>query len=345
VSLTGTGVNPITAAPTSHDCGAVAVGTTSPSMATVITNTSADPFGPLNIFGGAPSPPFNASQNCQGATLAPGGTCNVSYTFSPSAPGVVNDTSTFTVSATGDQAAGEDFTVALTGCGVVTGNECAVATTTTLASSANPSVFGQAVTFTATVNAVSVPTGSVTFVDTTTATTFGTVTLDATGQATFTTSTLALGSHTIQATYTPNSPSFTGSSDSRTQVVNPVPTTIALSSSPNPSTFGQAVTLTADVSAVSPSSGSPTGSVTVADLTTGQTLGTAPVHSQATLTISGLAVGTHVLGVTFTPDTASFASSSADITQTVLAFAAPSPLGPETAPRAVPIVAGARFTG
>jgi hypothetical protein len=75
------------------------------------------------------------------------------------------------------------------------------ATTTTLAPSLNPSLFGQSVTFTATVTGNGgTPTGSVTFTDTTTTQTLGTITLTG-GQASVTTSTLTAGSHVIQANY------------------------------------------------------------------------------------------------------------------------------------------------
>jgi Big-like domain-containing protein len=78
-------------------------------------------------------------------------------------------------------------------------NPTAVATTTTLASSLNPSTFGQPVTFTATVKATSgTPTGTVTFKDGTT--TIGTGALSA-GKATFKTSKLAKGIHSITAMY------------------------------------------------------------------------------------------------------------------------------------------------
>ncbi|MGD8927561.1 MAG: choice-of-anchor D domain-containing protein, partial [Lysobacterales bacterium] len=118
VSLAGVGVNPITAAPLSHDFGNVNVGNTSAQMATVITNTSSDSFGPLTIFGGTPlTGEFGAAQNCQGATLSPGGSCSVFYNFSPTAPGPFSGMSDFTISATADQADGEDFSVTLEGCG------------------------------------------------------------------------------------------------------------------------------------------------------------------------------------------------------------------------------------
>src|SRR5207247_1549549 len=68
-------------------------------------------------------------------------------------------------------------------------------TTTTVASSANPSTFGQSVTFTATVAAVlpaaGTPTGTVTFLDG--ASSIGTGTLSGGGVATFTTTSLAVG--------------------------------------------------------------------------------------------------------------------------------------------------------
>jgi len=77
-----------------------------------------------------------------------------------------------------------------------------VATTTTLASSANPAVSGSSVTFTAYVDAASgstSPTGSVTFtVDGSTA---STVALSTTGEATYATSSLAAGTHTITASF------------------------------------------------------------------------------------------------------------------------------------------------
>src|SRR5207249_9062355 len=75
-------------------------------------------------------------------------------------------------------------------------------TTTTLVSSANPSVSGQSVTFTATVNPVApgagTRTGTVTFtLDSATTN----VTVNASGQAALTTASLSVGSHTISAAY------------------------------------------------------------------------------------------------------------------------------------------------
>src|SRR6266404_3675103 len=91
-------------------------------------------------------------------------------------------------------------------------------TATALASSQNPSNFGQSVTFTASVTPQFSGTvkGSVTFYDGTTA--LKTEALSG-GVAKFTTSTLTSGSHSITATYN-GSTSFDGSSASLTQTVN-----------------------------------------------------------------------------------------------------------------------------
>jgi Bacterial Ig-like domain (group 3) len=81
-------------------------------------------------------------------------------------------------------------------------NTSLTATMTTLTSSANPSQFGQAVTFTATVTAQQgkgTPTGTVSFYDGTT--NMGNANLNSSGVATLTTSTLSVGTHSMTATY------------------------------------------------------------------------------------------------------------------------------------------------
>src|SRR5581483_2919589 len=138
------------------------------------------------------------------------------------------------------------------------------ATTTALTSAPNPSVFGQAVLFTATVTAVApatgTPTGTVSFMEG--ATTLGMGALDGNGQATFTTSALAVGPHTITAVYSSDETFATSTSPAITQTVNPASTTTALMSAPNPSEFGQPVLFTATVTPVAPGAGFPTGTVT-----------------------------------------------------------------------------------
>ncbi|MDD5288771.1 MAG: Ig-like domain repeat protein [Dehalococcoidales bacterium] len=96
------------------------------------------------------------------------------------------------------------------------------ATTIAIASSANPSTFGQSVTFTATVSVVppatGIPTGAVTFKDGTT--TLGTGTVNGSSQATYTTSALSVGSHPISAVYGGDANYAASTSSVLTQIVN-----------------------------------------------------------------------------------------------------------------------------
>jgi hypothetical protein len=183
-------------------------------------------------------------------------------------------------------------------------------TTTALTSSLNPSTFGQPVTFTATVSSSSGPTGTVQFFDG--ATSLGTAPLSG-GVASLTTSALTAGTHSITATYGGNT-NFAGSTSSAvTQTVNPASTATALTSSLDPSVFGQPVTFTATVT---PSG--PTGSVQFSD----------GVNSLATVTVSGgtasfttstLAVGTHFITATYSGDANFTGSTSSSLTQAVSA--------------------------
>jgi len=112
-------------------------------------------------------------------------------------------------------------------------------TVTSLVSSLNPSNYGEAVTFTATVTAASgVPTGTVTFFENVPVgsqknaqtagadSTSNVVTLDSSGTATFTTSALSAGLHSMVAVYSGDA-SYNGStSNTIGQVVNQVPAVI-----------------------------------------------------------------------------------------------------------------------
>src|SRR5439155_7884336 len=98
----------------------------------------------------------------------------------------------------------------------------AASTTTTLTSSANPSLTGQSVTFTATVAAVApgsgIASGSITFKDGSTV--LGTATLNASGQATFSTSALSVATHSISAVYGGDGNFAASTSPTLTQTVN-----------------------------------------------------------------------------------------------------------------------------
>jgi hypothetical protein len=184
---------------------------------------------------------------------------------------------------------------------------------TTLDTSGSPSFVGQSVTFTATVTSThgTIPDGElVTFYDGTTP--LGSVAL-AGGTAAYTTSSLSAKKHIIKATYAGDA-TFKPSTGSVTQVVNKYPTTTALSSSPNPSAYRQAVTFTATVTPTGPSL--PTGKVLFKDGTLG--IGSATLSGGvATLTKSRLAVGTHPITALYLGDSVSDKSTSSVFNQVV----------------------------
>jgi hypothetical protein len=260
--------------------------------------------------------------------LAPFLSCVVAVSFTPTSGGSLAGTLTLTDNAL--NAANATQAVSLSG--PATG---AVATTTTLGSSLNPSVSGQSVTITATVTAASgntTPTGTVQFkVDGSAA--GSAVTLNG-GIATYTSSTMAVGTHSITAVFTPASNAAFNASTAAalSQVVNapPVATTTTLGSSLNPSAVGQSVTITATVS---PASGSVTPAGTVQFSVDGSAAGPAVTLSGGTATYvtSTLAVGTHSITAAFTPaSSAAFnASTATALSQTVttvpqtIAFTAP----------------------
>jgi hypothetical protein len=191
------------------------------------------------------------------------------------------------------------------------------ATTTTLASSANPSVFGQPVTFTATVASTPAASGgTVTFKDGTTS--IGSAPLTA-GSAAVTVSNLAVGGHNVTATYS-GATGFTGSTSAvLNQRVNRGDTTTTVTSSLNPSIVGDSVTFTATIAVVAPAAGTPTGSVAFSDETWARSLGTvALTGNTATLTTSTLARGSHRILAIYSGD-ANFLSSRNAVTQKVLA--------------------------
>jgi hypothetical protein len=190
------------------------------------------------------------------------------------------------------------------------------ATATTLASSANPSVAGQQVTYTATVNPAP-DGGKVAFTEGgATISGCGTVQVSSTGTATCQVTYTSTGSHSITATYGGDN-NFTSSSGSVTQTVDQAATTTAVASSASTSTVGQPVTFTATVGANSPGAGTPTGTVTFADGST--TLGTGTLNSSGTaaITTSALVVGSHTITAAYSGDGNFTGSTSTALTQQV----------------------------
>ncbi|MGO8794836.1 MAG: choice-of-anchor tandem repeat GloVer-containing protein [Candidatus Sulfotelmatobacter sp.] len=181
----------------------------------------------------------------------------------------------------------------------------------TLTSALNPSFVDQSVTFTAVVSGSgATPTGSVTFEEGTTA--LGTATL-AKGKATlkhkFTTS----GTFSIVANYSGDSNYNAASSTPVSQVVNVYTTTTALTSSLNPSTYGEVVDLTATVTSSGPTA---TGKVTFNNGSI--SLGSKTLSGgAATLKISTLNAGTSTITATYAGDAAHSGSTSKSLNQVV----------------------------
>ena len=190
------------------------------------------------------------------------------------------------------------------------------ASNTVLASSPNPTSFGQAVSFIATVSAVpsgaGTPTGMVTFQDG--ATVIGQVPLNSSGVASITKSNLSPGSHSIVATYASDT-QFAASSGNVAHVVqNGTATTV--NSSLNPSTAGQSVMFTATVAPTNAAPGTPTGSVTLKDGPT--VLASVPLDAtgHASFSTSALSVGSHTITADFI-GTNGWLNSSGTVTQVV----------------------------
>jgi hypothetical protein len=183
-------------------------------------------------------------------------------------------------------------------------------TTTALVSSINPSVSGKSVSFTVTVSSsAGTPTGKVQFIKGTTVL----VTLRlASGSAEYTTSKLPPGANIITAVYEGDSNDSGSTSAPLIQVVLAATTTTS-TSSPNPSTYGRAVTFTATVTS---SIGAPHDEETVTFKQGATVLGTGTLSGgTATSSTSTLGVGTKVIKLVYGGD-ASFASStSAPVSQ------------------------------
>jgi Bacterial Ig-like domain (group 3)/FG-GAP-like repeat len=132
--------------------------------------------------------------------------------------------------------------------------------------------------------------------------------------ATFTTSSLTAGVHGPVAVFHGNS--IYAPSQSAGPVLNILPsqsTTIQLTATPNPATFGQAVTLRATLTG---SYGTPVGSVTFID--SGQNLATVTlVNGIASFTTSTLAVGSHTIQVSFPGNYEGQSQTSAPTTLTI----------------------------
>jgi len=201
------------------------------------------------------------------------------------------------------------------------GNEISVfvnqgANTLSLTSSPNPSNVGQSVTLTATVhpmfqNAIS---GSVIFADG--ANSLGSSPVDASGVSTLATSFNAAGAHSLLAVYSGNSTLVGGSSARISQQVKTASASVALTSSGNPTVFGQGVSFTITVTGAG-SGAAPTGSVNLLDGASIISVGLVDGSGKLVISTSSLSIGTHTLTAQYSGDSTYGPATSPAITQTV----------------------------
>jgi hypothetical protein len=213
------------------------------------------------------------------------------------------------------------------------------ATQTAVSSSANPATAGEQVTFTAVVTAPGyqgTPAGTVTFsIDGQPQPPVQLSLIGGLDEAVFATSTLSAGSHTVTASYSGDAhvgPSSGSLASQQVTAPGLKSTTTRLTSSPNPSTAGQAVTITAIVSP-SGTAGKPTGSVTFTIDGISQPRALLRVvngREEANLSVASLAKGTHTITAAYSGDS-SFAPSAVTsaLVQTVGAVTPPGADGPK----------------
>lgn len=186
-------------------------------------------------------------------------------------------------------------------------------TTMSMNSSRNPSNWGQETSFvvnvTANAPATATPDGMVQFkID---KIIVANIPLDANGQAIFSTSDIPAGNHEIVAIYKGNS-NFSGSWANGVQQINKTNTSIQVTSSLNPITYGQGVAFTATVTS---ENGKPSGMVQFA--IDGRNYDSpVPIDSsgRATVSIPRLSGGYHHIRVEYLGDT-NFSSSTSVLTQ------------------------------
>jgi hypothetical protein len=205
IGIYGDGMNSTASSTPALKFGSQLVGTSSAPKTVSIKNTGMVEMIVSNVV---ITGDFVISKNLCKSGIRPGTHCNVWVQFQPTQLG--SRSGTLSVY---DNATSSPQTTNLSGSG-------ATVSSTTLTSSPNPSVQGQAVIFTAQVtsNAPNPPTGTVTFKNGSLK--IGKATLNA-GVATMTTSGLPVGSLSITATYNGDSENLKSTSPVLTQVVNP----------------------------------------------------------------------------------------------------------------------------
>jgi large repetitive protein len=129
------------------------------------------------------------------------------------------------------------------------------------------------------------------------------------------------GTYAVVASFAGDA-NYLPASNTTTIVITRSSTAVALTSSPQPSSFTQPVSLSATVTPVAPGAGAPTGTVQFFD--GGTALGTAAVQAngRATLTTGGLSAGVHTITASYSGDVNFTDGTSGSYSHTVQSQAA-----------------------
>ncbi|MBU3867072.1 Ig-like domain repeat protein [Streptomyces sp. 4503] len=288
-----------TAVTSAPDPSVVGQPVTFTTVVTAVPSTAGTPTGTGTVDFGDGTPSVNVSLTA--------GTATVSHVYTaPSA-------TPYAVTA---QYGGDPYFTASTGTDTQTVQ--AAATTTTVVSTPDPSVPGQSVTFVAQVApappGAGAPTGTVTF-------DFGdgtpTVTLPlANGTATVAHAypDVPGSPYAVSATYNGDT-NFTASVGTDSQTVVQGGTATSVTSAPDPSTVGRPVTVATTVTAISPGTGTPTGTVTL-DFGDGTPPVTAPLTggtATAAHTYTGATGSPYSITATYSGDSNFSASTGTDL--------------------------------
>ena len=192
-------------------------------------------------------------------------------------------------------------------------------TATTLSTSTTSTTYGAPVTLTGTVVAVDppigTPTGFVGFRDGNTFIGAGTLDEASPNVATLTTNELSVGTHLMNATYTGDGVYTASPSNTVTINVAKASTATTLTSSANPSNFGEAVTFTATVDG--PGTTTAPGTVQFKDGSTNLGAPQSLIVGQASLTVASLGGGNHSITAVYSGSESYLPSTSAALVQTV----------------------------
>jgi hypothetical protein len=289
----------ITLSPLHLDFGRQPTGVVSSPQVSVLNNTGSASLAISSIsVTGTNSGDFAQTNDC-GTSLPPGMNCSITATFTPAAVGNRSAAVKIVDSAPKQW-------ISLTGIGMLF-------TVTKFTSNVNPSALGKPVTFKATVSspAGGTPTG---VIDVSGNGIFVSKTLKG-GTMSFTTAKLPLGLNAFTVHYSGDA-TYGYSDTSLNQYVLEASTTTTLTSSPNPSAYGQAVAFTA---IVTPSTGAPPPDGEVVSFMEGKTvLGTgALTNGSASFATAALAVAKDTVSAVYGGDSNFVGSASKILDQVV----------------------------